>query len=195
MKPIQRDNLLFILSDDIVVGLNSKWNNAYSFLNQTFASSTSVGQNNIESILQTQFGIDFAYWIDHFTLFFLLVQSSDKTIYVSNGSSILYLNKYNIIGLLKYKWTQEISQSMAVYSSILFDDDNFAFTFNTTDLNSSDNFQVDRYVLKTILSNYLETYFSFIEILSDQYPVTRMLYSYDYDSIKYKFNTVYETSF
>ena len=189
------DRLTPILSDDIVVGLNRKWNNAYSFLNQTFASSTSVGQNNIESILQTQFGIDFAYWIDHFTLFFLLVQSSDKTIYVSNGSSILYLNKYNIIGLLKYKWTQEISQSTAVYSSILFDDDNFTFTFNTTDLNSSDNFQVDRYILKTILSNYLETYFSFIEILSDQYPITRMLYSYDYDSIKYKFNTVYETSF
>ena len=189
------DRLTPILSDDIVIGLNRKWNNAYSFLNQTFASSTSVGQNNIESILQTQFGIDFAYWIDHFTLFFLLVQSSDKTIYVSNGSSILYLNKYNIIGLLKYKWTQEISQSTAVYSSILFDNDNFTFTFNTTNSNSSDNFQVDRYILKTILSNYLETYFSFIEILSDQYPITRMLYSYDYDSIKYKFNTVYKTSF
>ena len=189
------DRLTPILSDDIVVGLNRKWNNAYSFLNQTFASSTSVGQNNIESILQTQFGIGFAYWIDHFTLFFLLVQSSDKTIYVSNGSSILYLNKYNIIGLLKYKWTQEISQSTAIYSSISFDNDNFTFTFNTTDLNSSDNFQVDRYILKTILSNYLETYFSFIEILSDQYSITRMLYSYDYDSIKYKFNTVYETSF
>lgn len=189
------DRLTPILSDDIVVGLNRKWNNAYSFLNQTFASSSSVGQNNVESILQTQFGIDFAYWIDHFTLFFLLVQSSDKTIYVSNGSSILYLNKYNIIGLLKYKWTQEISQSTAIYSSISFDNDNFTFTFNTTDLNSSDNFQVDRYILKTILSNYLETYFSFIEILSDQYPITRMLYSYDYDSIKYKFNTVYETSF
>ena len=189
------DRLTPILSDDIVVGLNRKWNNAYSFLNQTFASSSSVGQNNVESILQTKFGIDFAYWIDHFTLFFLLVQSSDKTIYVSDGSSILYLNKYNIIGLLKHKWTQEISQSTAVYSSILFDDDNFTFTFNTTDLNSGDNFQVDRYILKTILSNYLETYFSFIEILSDQYPITRMLYSYDYDSIKYKFNTVYETSF
>ena len=189
------DRLTPILSDDIVIGLNRKWNNAYPFLNQTFASSTSVGQNNIESILQTQFGIDFAYWIDHFTLFFLLVQSSDKTIYVSNGSSILYLNKYNIIGLLKYKWTQEISQSTAIYSSISFDDNNFTFTFNTTDLNSSDNFQVDRYILKTILSNYLETYFSFIEILSDQYPITRMLYSYDYDSIKYRFNTVYETSF
>ena len=189
------DRLTPILSDDIVVGLNRKWNNAYSFLNQTFASSTSVGQNNIESILQTQFGIDFAYWMDHFTLFFLLVQSSDKTIYVSDGSSILYLNKYNIIGLLKYKWTQEISQSTAVYSSILFDNDNFTFTFNTTDSNSSDNFQVDRYILKTILSNYLENYFSFIEILDNQYPITRMLYSYDYDSIKYRFNTVYETSF
>ncbi len=158
------DRLTPILSDDIVVGLNRKWNNAYSFLNQTFTSSSSVGQNNIESILQTQFGIDFAYWIDHFTLFFLLVQSSDKTIYVSDGSSILYLNKYNIIGLLKHKWTQAISQSTAVYSSILFDDDNFTFTFNTTDLNSSDNFQVDRYILKTILSNYLETYFSFIAL-------------------------------
>ena len=189
------DRLTPILSDDIVIGLNRKWNNAYSFLNQTFASSTSVGQNNIESILQTQFGIDFAYWMDHFTLFFLLVQSSDKTIYVSDGSSILYLNKYNIIGLLKHKWTQEISQSTAIYSSISFDNDNFTFTFNTTDSNSSDNFQVDRYILKTILSNYLETYFSFIEILPDQYPITRMLYSYDYDSIKYRFNTVYETSF
>ena len=189
------DRLTPILSDDIVVGLNRKWNNAYSFLNQTFASSSSVGQNNVESILQTQFGINFAYWIDHFTLFFLLVQSSDKTIYVSDGSSVLYLNKYNIIGLLKHKWTQGISQSTAVYSSISFDNDNFTFTFNTTDLNSGDNFQIDRYILKTILSNYLETYFSFIEILSDQYPITRMLYSYDYDSIKYKFNTVYETSF
>ena len=66
------DRLTPILSDDIVVGLNRKWNNAYSFLNQTFASSSSVGQNNIESILQTQFGIDFAYWIDHFTLFFFI---------------------------------------------------------------------------------------------------------------------------
>lgn len=189
------DRLTPILSDDIVVGLNRKWNNAYSFLNQTFASSTSVGQNNIESILQTQFGIDFAYWMDHFTLFFLLVQSSDKTIYVSGGSSILYLNKYNIIGLLKYKWTQEISQSTATFSSILFDDNNFTFAFNSTDSNINDNFKIDRYILKTILSNYLENYFSFIEILDNQYPITRMLYSYDYDSIKYRFNTVYETSF
>lgn len=189
------DRLTPILSDDIVVGLNRKWNNAYSFLNQTFASSTSVGQNNIESILQTQFGIDFAYWMDHFTLFFLLVQSSDKTIYVSGGSSILYLNKYNIIGLLKYKWTQEISQSTATFSSILFDDNNFTFAFNSTDSNINDNFKIDRYILKTILSNYLENYFSFIEILDNQYPITRILYSYDYDSIKYRFNTVYETSF
>lgn len=189
------DRLTSISSDDIVFGLNKKWNNAYQFLAQTFGSSTSIGQNNIDSIMQTQFGINFAYWVDPFTLFFLLIQSYDKTIYVSDGSSTLYLNQYNIIGLLKYKWTQEISQSTATFASILFDDNNFTFAFNSTDSNINDNFKIDRYILKTILSNYLENYFSFIEILDNQYPITRILYSYDYDSIKYRFNTVYETSF
>lgn len=185
------DRLKSISADTIVAGLNLKWTNAYSFLNMAFAASTSTGSTTFNSLIGTQFGLDIAYYLEPATIFFLLVQTKDKNIYVTNGTYTLYLSESNLIQMLIHKWKKGITQTTAIISSISVGE-NFTWTFIST--NTGEDLEIDRYIINVILNNYLESYFTLVQTTATAPNITQT-HLIVYDALRERFNTVYETSF
>lgn len=181
------DRLIQMSSDTIVAGLTTKWTAMYNFLNFTWSSTLIDNQVAFDSLNSNQFSKDVAYYLEPEDLFFLLFQSKDKLISITNGIDTLILSESNIKQILIFKWKKGITQLSSILSNLIIDGEYLIFNYQMSTINTIDNKESSYFMIKTILSNYLENYFNY-EDVNILYPQITLKYKLNWDLIKARFS-------
>lgn len=181
------DRLTIMPATIVVAGLTTKWTNAYSFLGFTWGTTLTDNGVTFDSLNKNQFALDLAYYLEPEDLFFLLFQAKDSLISVTNGTTALVMNESNIKQILIHKWKKGITQLTTVLSNITVDGEYLIFDYSMTVTNTIDNKESSCFMTKTILSNYLEIYFSY-EDINILYPQISLKYKLNWDVIKARFS-------
>lgn len=173
-----------IPSSTILSGLQSLWNNKFYVFGYTLSTTQSNGVDF--NSLNNDFSKNIAYYFDVEDLLFLLYQSTDSYVQITDSISTIVFNQNNIIQILKYKWNKSITQLDSLIVDIIKQNDYIIYKFQTNKTNLFSNNESEIFKINSILQKFNERY-TIHDSVSVLYPYFEFKYKINWDNILCRF--------